>query len=73
MQIGKIPEAIEVFKKGGSEASAYNNLGWCSLGGKISRGHRGLREIPRHPSGFYLRAYENLNKAKAAYALPSQR
>jgi len=70
----RYPEAIEVFKKGGNEASAYNNLGVVLLSeGKYPEAIEAFeRSLDIHP-GFYLRAYENLNRAKEANALPSQR
>jgi Flp pilus assembly protein TadD len=73
-KLGRYPEAIEVFKKGGSEASAYNNVGYVFLmEGNYQKAMEAFERSLEINPGFYVRAYENLNKAKTAYTPPSQK
>jgi Flp pilus assembly protein TadD len=72
-RLGRYPEALEVFKKGGDEASAYNNLGYLYMTeGKYKEAIEAFENALEIKPGFYLKAYENLRKAKAAYLTPSQ-
>jgi tetratricopeptide (TPR) repeat protein len=57
---------LEAFKKGGGEARAYNNLGCIYLRqGKFEEAIHLFEKAIEIEPGFYARASENLNKAKA--------
>jgi tetratricopeptide (TPR) repeat protein len=66
--MGRYQEALEVFKKSGDEASAHNNLGCVYMAdGKYKEAIEAFEKALEIKPGFYLKAYENLKKAKAAY------
>ena len=73
-KLGRYGEAFEVFKKGGNEAEAYNNLGYIYLlEGKNKEAIDAFEKALDLSPGFYVRAYENLNRAKTASPdLPSR-
>jgi tetratricopeptide (TPR) repeat protein len=56
---------MEAFKKGGDEAKAYNNMGFVYL--KMGERDKAIRSFEKaieiRPT-FYLKASENLKKAK---------
>jgi tetratricopeptide (TPR) repeat protein len=65
--LGKYGEALELFKKSGNEAEAYNNLGYIYLlEGKNKEAIVAFEKALDLSPGFYVKAYENLNRAKAA-------
>jgi tetratricopeptide (TPR) repeat protein len=66
-KIGRHEEAFEAFKKGKDEAGAYNNLGYVymteqSYAKAIEAFERAMELNP----GFYEKANQNIQKAKAA-------
>jgi tetratricopeptide (TPR) repeat protein len=69
---GRYQAALEVFKKSGDEASAYNNLGVLYMGdGRYKEAVEAFERALEIRPGFYVKAYENLEKAKAAHQTPS--
>lgn len=69
-QLEKYPEALEAFKRAGDEASAYHNLGRVyMIKGKAREAVAAFEKALEIKPEFYLGAYENMKKAKAA--LPS--
>jgi pentatricopeptide repeat protein len=72
-KLGRYQEALEVFQKSGDEASAYNNLGYIYMTeGKYEEAIEAFEKALELKPGFYVKAYENLKKAKAAYQSSSQ-
>lgn len=70
-KLGRYEEALEAFKKGGDEASAYNNLGYVfMMEGKNKQAIAAFEKALEIRPEFYTKAYENLKKAKAA-SLPA--
>ena len=63
---GKYQLAMDAFKKGGDEAQAYNNLGFVYLQqGEREKAIRSFEKAIESKPTFYLKANENLKKAKA--------
>ena len=66
-KLGRYQEALEAFRKGGNEAQAYNNLGCIYLEeGKFEKAITCFEKAIEINPGFYLRASENLKKARIA-------
>ena len=58
---------MEIFKKGGDEAAAYNNIGYLYLiEGKYNEAINSFKKAIEINPRFYVRAHENLKKAEAA-------
>lgn len=66
-RLGNKDDALEAFKRGGSEAAAYNNIGYLQMKDKQYENALAAleRAIDANPS-FYARARKNMDKAKAA-------
>jgi Tfp pilus assembly protein PilF len=66
-RLGNIADALEAFKRGGSEAAAYNNIGYLQMKDKQYDNALAALEkaIDENPS-YYLRAQKNIGKVKAA-------
>jgi len=64
-KLGRYEWAMEAFKKGGDESKAYNNMGFVYL--KMGERDKAIRSFEKaievRPT-FYLKASENLQKAK---------
>ena len=68
-KLGRYEEALEVFKKSGDEAAAYNNLGYIfMIEGKNKEAIEAFEKALEIKPGFYTKAYENLKKAKTAHS-----
>jgi tetratricopeptide (TPR) repeat protein len=66
-KLGRYQEALEAFRKGGNEAQAYNNLGCIYLEeGKFEKAITCFEKAIEINPAFYLRASENLKKARIA-------
>lgn len=66
-KLGRYQEALEAFRKGGNEAQAYNNLGCIYLEeGKFEKAITCFEKAIKINPAFYLRASENLKKARMA-------
>lgn len=64
-KLGKYRLAMEAFKKGGDEAQAYNNLGYAYMQkGEREKAIHSFEKAIESRSTFYLKASENLKKAK---------
>ncbi len=64
-KLGRYELAMEAFKKGGSNAKAYNNLGYIYLKeGKRDKAIRSFEKAIESQPTFYIKASDNLNKAK---------
>jgi tetratricopeptide (TPR) repeat protein len=67
-KLGRYEEALEVFKKNGDEAAAYNNLGYVfMIEGKNEKAIEAFEKALEIKPGFYTKAYENLKRAKTPY------
>jgi len=66
-RLGNTEDSLEAFKRGGTESSAYNNLGYLQMKDKqYQKAMAALeRAIETNPS-YYTRAQKNLDKVKAA-------
>jgi Flp pilus assembly protein TadD len=70
-KLERYEEALEVFRKGGNEAAAQNNLGYLYLmEGKYKEAIRAFEKALQIKPGFYVRAHENLQKALALQENP---
>ena len=70
-KLGRYQEALEAFRKGGNEAQAYNNLGCIYLEeGKFEKAITCFEKAIKINPAFYLRASENLKKARIADECP---
>jgi tetratricopeptide (TPR) repeat protein len=66
-KLRRYQEALEMFKKGGDEAAAYNNIGYLYLiEGKYDEAIKSFEKAVEINPKFYVRAHENLKKAEAA-------
>ena len=66
-RLGRYQESLEAFKKGGDEASAQYNLGCIyMLEGKYKEAIQAFQKAIKSKPEFYVKAYDNMNKAKAA-------
>ncbi|MCK4604204.1 MAG: tetratricopeptide repeat protein [Deltaproteobacteria bacterium] len=64
---GRYDEALEAFRKGGDEANAHNNLGCIYLKqGEFDKAISCFEKAIEINPTFYIKAGENLRKAKAA-------
>lgn len=67
MKLGKNNEAFEAFMKADSEAAAYNNIGYMyMIEGKKEEAKKSFKKAIEINPQFYVRAYENLQKANSA-------
>jgi tetratricopeptide (TPR) repeat protein len=65
--LGRYGDALEAFRKGGGEAAAYNNIGYIYMtDGKYEEAIKTLEKAIEIRPSFYVKANENLKKAKAA-------
>jgi tetratricopeptide (TPR) repeat protein len=63
----KYHEGLEAFKKAGDEASAHYNLGCVYMqAGKYKEAVESFEKAIQIKPVFYVKAYENLRKAKDA-------
>lgn len=72
-KMGSYDNAFEAFKKGGNEASAYNNLGYIYITEKkyqeaIKTFQRAIELNPK----YYVNAHENMKRAESALKAQSQ-
>jgi Flp pilus assembly protein TadD len=66
---GRFQEAFETFKRSGSEASAYYNIGcFYLIEKKYKEAIQSYQKAIDAKPEFYVEAYEKMNKAKAALA-----
>jgi len=66
-KLGKYDETFEAFKKGGDEGTAYYNLGCLyTMEEKYNEAVQAFEKAIEIKPGFYVKAHENLNKARAA-------
>ena len=64
-KLGRYELAMEAFRKGGGDAKAYNNLGYVYLKeGKRDKAIRSFEKAVESQPTFYIKASDNLNKAK---------
>jgi len=64
-KLGRYEWAMEAFKKGGDTAAAYNNMGFVYLQmGERDKAIRSFEKAIESRPTFYLKASENLKKAK---------
>ena len=64
---GRYTEAFEAFRKAGSEATAYNNLGCVYLkDGKYDEAARYFEKAIETNPKYYAKAHENLDRANSA-------
>jgi Flp pilus assembly protein TadD len=69
---GRFQEAFETFKRSGSEASAYYNIGcFYLIEKKYKEAIQSYQKAIDAKPEFYVEAYEKMNKAKAALATSS--
>jgi tetratricopeptide (TPR) repeat protein len=65
-KLGRYDEALASFKKGGDEASAYNNLGCIYLAEEnYAKAIKAFEKAIALNPKYYVRAKDNLNKAEA--------
>ena len=65
--MGRYQEALEAFRQGGDEAQAYNNLGYIYLHqGEHHKAIRSFEKAIELAPTFYVKANENLKRAKTA-------
>lgn len=66
-RLGNTADALEAFKRGGSEAAAFNNIGYLQMKDKQYDNALAALEkaIDENPS-YYARAQKNIGKVKAA-------
>lgn len=66
-KLGRYDDALNVFKRAGDEAAAYNNLGMIYMAtGKHADAVSAFEKALELKPSYYVRASENLAKAKAA-------
>lgn len=64
-RLGQYDAALAVFAEAVGEAAAHNNLGWCLyLEGKYDKAIRHFERAIELSPVFYVRAHENLQRAK---------
>jgi Flp pilus assembly protein TadD len=65
-RLGNTADALEAFRRGGSEATAHNNIGYLQMKDKQYNNALAALEkaIEENPS-YYLRAQKNIDKVKA--------
>jgi len=72
-KLGRFQEAFEAFKRGRDEATAYNNIGYLYLtAGKYDEAIKSFEKAVEINPKFYVRAHENMKKAKATADIKSQ-
>jgi len=72
-KLGRYREAFEAFKKAGTEAEAYNNLGCVYLQqGEYAKAIRSFKKAIELKPAFYIKASENLKKAKMDYPMGNE-
>jgi len=72
-KLERYEEAFEAFKNGGDEASANYNLGCLyMMEGKYKQAIKVFERAIEIKPGFYIKAHENLKKAKGAINAPQQ-
>ena len=72
-KLGRYPEALEVFKRGGDEPGAYYNMGSLfMMEGKNREAVVAFEKAIEAKPAFYTRAYEKKKKAQAALDTPQQ-
>jgi pentatricopeptide repeat protein len=66
-KLGRYQEALEMFKKGGDEAVAYNNIGYLYLiERKYDEAIKSFEKAIELNPRFYIKAHENIKRAEAA-------
>jgi Flp pilus assembly protein TadD len=71
-QMERYPEALEAFKKGGDEATAYYNLGCLFLSkGKPNEAIGAFEKAIEIKPGFYVQAHQKMKKAREALHTPA--
>ena len=72
VKLERYPEALEAFKKGGDEATAYYNLGCLFLSkGKPQEAIDAFEKAIESKPGFYVQAHQKMKKAKEALHAPA--
>jgi Flp pilus assembly protein TadD len=66
-KLGRTDDAIEAFRRGGDQASAFNNVGYLAMkDSKLDEAVAALEKAIEAKPSYYDRAQKNLEKAKAA-------
>ncbi len=72
-KLERYTEAFEAFRKGGSDTTAYNNLGYMYMTeGKNDKATEYFKRAIEMNPRFYVRAYENMKAVEEAAHIPSQ-
>jgi tetratricopeptide (TPR) repeat protein len=67
-KLGKYPQALETFNKGGDRGQAYNNLGCIYLHqGQKEKAIQSFNKALEVRDTFYLKALQNLKTANTSY------
>jgi Flp pilus assembly protein TadD len=66
-KLGRTEDAIEAFRRGGDQASAFNNVGYLAMkDSKLDEAVAALEKAVEAKPSYYDRAQRNLERARAA-------
>ena len=66
-KLGKYDQALEAYRKGTDEASAYNNMGYLQMSeGKLDEAVSSFEKAVALKPSYYVRAHENMQRVKSS-------